>query len=332
MFDFFSSTMFRYIGRVFRSPMGWIPYLMVKKWMILVYSTGIISLYLVITNKAVKEKLVIAENILVGEMNNVKSIAQNCTTFAANGELDKLWQCIQRHPEYKQTEFDNKVFGEEESNDNTANNNNDTKFKYLIEKDIINDLNMESNNAHDTVRRLKDKSKQLYDTSNTNLGHHPITFELNRDLYEKELDQSYEQISMVKESIIKRISSVESNKNESNKELLDVFNKTIDQLTLDLKYLLELAVDNLVHREDEVLSEEDTVHNKLNSTVEDLKILANTDNSTTHEKNIDKINKLKEQKEYFESQIYIIEKKKQEIHNKKSKLKEQIDKFNANIK
>lgn len=105
-FHYFTEPIFRYIGRIFKNPMAWVPYIFFKKWTLAIYTTSIIVIYLIFTNKVVQEKLVSFTKIMNYELGEAKAIAQHCTSHLANGQWSQLWQCIGDHPKYEPTEHD----------------------------------------------------------------------------------------------------------------------------------------------------------------------------------------------------------------------------------
>ncbi|WP_371222815.1 DUF2670 domain-containing protein [Orientia tsutsugamushi] len=105
-FYYFTEPIFRYVGRIFKNPMALVPYIFIKKWTLAIYTTSIIVIYLIFTNKVVQEKLLVFTQIMNYELGEAKAIAKHCTSHLANGQWSELWKCIGDHPKYESTEHD----------------------------------------------------------------------------------------------------------------------------------------------------------------------------------------------------------------------------------
>ncbi|WP_342638657.1 DUF2670 domain-containing protein [Orientia tsutsugamushi] len=86
--------------------MALVPYIFIKKWTLAIYTTSIIVIYLIFTNKVVQEKLLVFTQIMNYELGEAKAIAKHCTSHLANGQWSELWKCIGDHPKYESTEHD----------------------------------------------------------------------------------------------------------------------------------------------------------------------------------------------------------------------------------
>ncbi|KJV55513.1 hypothetical protein OCHUTO_0821 [Orientia chuto str. Dubai] len=350
-FEYFTEPIFRYVGRIFKNPMAWVPYIFIKKWTLAIYTTSIIVVYLIFTNKVVQEKLVVFSNIMNYELGEAKAIAQHCTSHLANGQWSQLWQCLGDHPKYEPTEHDQQL---EKGNQQEIKNDQQQVQKLKERKNYRNTTHVElvitSQELHQKAQILKQEWPKLekeygqyyaHESNTSILSTNSKELQKRKQHWQKIRERLLQQQSLLDQEImacIRRINNVKSyiSSNPDINTDAEFIKRLAEQdkvLKADLKNGLSCECDELTRQEQELLDQERNNAEK------------NIDNANKNERiqHIFKNNKLdsNEQKE-MESQLSrlllqqteleqenaMLRERRKELSKQKAELKTRIEQFN----